>query len=98
MTSSARRGDVATQSRDIVAQKRPFCATRQFVAKYDASPCWIEVCNDFGSIFPAHGCWLKAVGLGDASVGAAGRSGERGKFRRVRAILKKLRIGAMREL
>jgi hypothetical protein len=53
MTSSVRRGDVATQSDDIVAQKRPFCATRQFVAKKDASPDWIKVCNDFGSIFPA---------------------------------------------
>jgi hypothetical protein len=87
-----------TQSDDIVAQKRPFGATRQFVAKCDASPCWIEVCNDFGSIFPALVCSLKVVGPRGASAGAAGRSSERGTFRRTRAILKKLRIGAMREL
>jgi hypothetical protein len=88
MTSIAQRADVVTQSEDIVAQKRPVCATREFVANCGASPYWSEVCNDFGSIFPARGRSLKVFGLRDASLGAARRSSKRGKFKRVRAILK----------
>ena len=67
-------------SDDVVAPEGRFCARREFLVELDASRNCIEVCSDFLSIGQARTLSLRGIGLRDASVGAAGRSSNRGKL------------------